>query len=169
MKHRPSVFLFAAAAVAAVFAFAAQARAQDAALIESLESRIAVAVEHMDVDAIMANYAHTDSLVVFDVLPPRQYTGWEAYKKDWQGVLAGCATKPRMEIGDLKIESDAELAFSHSIQHLVCNDKKGGKLDLTMRATDCYRKADGKWLIVHEHLSVPVDLSTGKADLSSKP
>jgi hypothetical protein len=27
----------------------------------------------------------------------------------------------------------------------------------------------GHWLIVQEHLSVPVDLDTGKADLLSKP
>ena len=38
-----------------------------------------------------------------------------------------------------------------------------------MRVTDCYRKIDGKWLITHEHVSVPVDLATAKADLASKP
>jgi hypothetical protein len=27
----------------------------------------------------------------------------------------------------------------------------------------------GRWLIIHEHVSVPVDLDTGKPDLSSKP
>jgi ketosteroid isomerase-like protein len=26
-----------------------------------------------------------------------------------------------------------------------------------------YRKIEGKWLIVHEHVSVPVDLTTDKA------
>jgi ketosteroid isomerase-like protein len=38
----------------------------------------------------------------------------------------------------------------------------------TLRTTDCYRKVKGKWLIVHEHYSVPVDLSTAKADLASR-
>jgi hypothetical protein len=32
-----------------------------------------------------------------------------------------------------------------------------------------YRKLRGHWLIVQEHVSVPVDLDTGKADLLSKP
>ena len=40
-------------------------------------------------------------------------------------------------------------------------------IDLTVRVTDVYIK--GHWLIVHEHVSVPVDLDTGKPDLSSKP
>jgi ketosteroid isomerase-like protein len=42
-------------------------------------------------------------------------------------------------------------------------------MDMTMRATDVYRKVNGKWLIVHEHYSAPIDLATGKADLTSKP
>jgi hypothetical protein len=40
---------------------------------------------------------------------------------------------------------------------------------LTVRVTDGYRKINGKWLITQEHVSVPVDLETGKADLTSKP
>ena len=42
-------------------------------------------------------------------------------------------------------------------------------MDVTMRITDVLRKSSGKWLIIHEHVSVPVDLASGKADLSSKP
>jgi hypothetical protein len=32
-----------------------------------------------------------------------------------------------------------------------------------------YRKVNGKWLISREHVSVPADLATGKAKLTSKP
>ena len=32
-----------------------------------------------------------------------------------------------------------------------------------------YRKINDKWPITHEHVSAPVDLDTGKADLTSKP
>jgi hypothetical protein len=31
------------------------------------------------------------------------------------------------------------------------------------------RKIDGKWLIVMEHVSVPVNFNTMKPDLTSKP
>ena len=48
-------------------------------------------------------------------------------------------------------------------------DKDGKPLDLTLRVTDVYKKMNGKWLVVHEHVSWPVDLETGKADFSSKP
>jgi hypothetical protein len=29
-----------------------------------------------------------------------------------------------------------------------------------VRVTDVYRKIDGKWLIVQEHISLPIDRST---------
>jgi ketosteroid isomerase-like protein len=48
-------------------------------------------------------------------------------------------------------------------------DKHGKKLDLTLRVTDVYQKMRGRWFVVHEHVSVPVDLDTGKPDLASKP
>jgi ketosteroid isomerase-like protein len=42
-------------------------------------------------------------------------------------------------------------------------------VDRTVRVTDGYRKVAGEWLIVLEHISVPVNLATGKPDLASTP
>jgi ketosteroid isomerase-like protein len=52
---------------------------------------------------------------------------------------------------------------------LPVKGKDGNPIDMTLRLTDVLRKIKGKWLIVHEHVSVPVDVATGKADLTSKP
>jgi ketosteroid isomerase-like protein len=149
-----------------MLAFSNVARADDKADIAALEKRVAAGIEAKNADAVMANYIPGDSLVVFDLVPPRQYTGADAYKKDWAGVFAGCADSPKFDISDLDIAADRKLAYSHSIQHFTCTDAKG---NMTMRATDVYRKVNGKWLIVHEHYSAPIDLATGKADLTSKP
>ena len=35
--------------------------------------------------------------------------------------------------------------------------------DRWVRVTDGYRKVGGKWLIALEHVSVPVDMASGKA------
>ena len=134
-----------------MLALANVARADDKADIAALEKRVAAGIEAKDADAVMANYIPGDSLVVFDLVPPRQYTGTRAYKKDWAGVFAGCADSPKFEISDLDITADSKLAFSHSIQQFSCTDAKGNKMQMTMRATDAYRKVKGKWLIVHEH------------------
>jgi len=42
-------------------------------------------------------------------------------------------------------------------------------VDVVVRVTDVYRKIKGEWLIVQEHVSFPVDIDSGKADLLSKP
>jgi ketosteroid isomerase-like protein len=55
------------------------------------------------------------------------------------------------------------------LQHFSCSTAKGEKIDMVMRTTNAYRKSGGKWLIFHEHNSVPVDLLTAKAAMSSKP
>jgi ketosteroid isomerase-like protein len=168
--HKTTIAVgFAIVTLTSILAIAGLARADDKANIEALEKRFAAGVEAKNPDAIMANYVPGDSLVVFDLVPPRQYVGSDAYKKDWAGVLSGCADSPKMEISDLDITSDGKLAFGHNIQHFVCTDAKGNKMDMTMRVTDGYRKIKGKWLIAQEHVSVPIDLATGKPDFTSKP
>jgi ketosteroid isomerase-like protein len=169
MKRPAVLFGVAMALVLGASAFAAAAKGGDQAQIKALEDDFVAAVKAKDVDKIMAVYVNSPDLVVFDVIPPRQYTGWEAYKKDWTGFLAGCKDNPAMELSDLSVTIGGRIAYGHNIQHLACTDAKGKKMDLTVRVTDGYRKVKGKWLIAHEHVSVPVDLATGKADLQSKP
>jgi ketosteroid isomerase-like protein len=141
----------------------------DEAQIRALEHRFAVAFKAKDVDSIMANYDHSQNLVVFDITPPREYVGWNAYKKDWQDFFDSIGPIALFEVKDLTIHAEGSLAYSFSFQHYVAKTKTGGSRDLTVRVTDAYRKIDSKWLIVHEHVSVPVDLQTGKPDLQSKP
>ncbi len=70
---------------------------------------------------------------------------------------------------DLASAISGKLAYSSSFQHSIATTKSGASRDLTVRVTDVYRKIGGKWLIVQEHVSVPVDLQTGKPDLQSRP
>ena len=56
-----------------------------------------------------------------------------------------------------------------NIETWVLTDKDRNRLKLTFRVTDVWRKTNGKWLIIHEHTSFPVDYATGKADFLSKP
>ena len=152
-----------------IMAFGAPARADTGADIRALEERFVAAFKAKDLDAIMKAYAPGQTVVVFDVIPPRQYVGAAAYRKDWQAFLESFAGPITVELTDLDVGADRNLAYSHSIQRVAGTDKQGKKLDLTVRVTDVYKKVRGRWLIIHEHVSVPVDLDTGKPDLSSKP
>jgi ketosteroid isomerase-like protein len=162
--------------IAAVFAIAlsvlplaARAGAGDVAQIKALEGRFAAAFNAKDIGAIMKVYAPGPGLFVFDVVPPRQYVGADAYKKDWQSFLATFKGPVKFTISDLSVGAGRTFGYSHSIQTVSGTDKDGKPIDLTVRVTDVYRKIAGHWRVVHEHVSVPVDLATDKPDLTSKP
>lgn len=145
-----------------------KAASDDEAAIRALEDKFAAAVNAGDVDAIMKNYTPDKSLVVFDVVPRKQDMGADAYRKDWADFFSHFKGRPKIVITDLGITVAGNLGFSHSIQHVTGTDKQGHPVDRTVRVTDGYRKIRGNWLIALEHVSVPVDLRTGKAELTSK-
>ena len=146
-----------------------QAAPADEAAIKALEGRFTSAFNAKDVDAIMKIYIPSDSLVVFDVVPPRQYVGAKAYRKNWEDFFAMFKGPAKVELSDISIIADTALGFGHSIQHVTGTDTKGQPIDVTVRVTDGYRKINGNWLIVHEHVSIPVYIGTLKPDPSSKP
>ncbi len=142
--------------------------AQDQAAIRALEDKFAAAFNAKDVNAIMALYSSSDNLVVFDVVPPRQYTGWAAYKKDFEDTFAMYPGTVQLQVDDLAVTLGGDVAFGHSIQTVTMTDKKGKKTNLIVRVTDGYKKMSGQWLIAHEHVSIPVDLATMKPIPQSK-
>ncbi len=175
MKWLKAAFVAGAlCATLAVPPLCAAAKADSRTEIKALEDRFIAAFKAKDADAIMKVYVSDDSLFVFDVGPSgsHQYVGAAgaaAYRKDWRDFLALFPGPINVEMSDLAVVSDHTLAYSHSIQRVAGVDKQGKQLDLTARVTDVYKKIKGRWLIVHEHVSVPVDLAAGKPDLSSKP
>jgi len=122
-----------------------------------------------DIDRIMSYYVPNESLFVFDCIPPRQYVGAKAYRKDFEDFFAQYPGPNKAEVSDLNVTTDGQLGFAHYVIHMTGVAKDGSKAEMTFRLTDCLKKIKGKWLIVHEHVSFPVDLATGKADLLSKP
>ena len=162
--------IFAIVAMASCMAvMPASASSRDEAAIRALEAQFGKAFNAKDIDAIMKVYVPDDSLLVFDVVPPRQYAGAKAYRKDWEGFLAMFKGPVKFELSDLHVFASGTTGYGYSIQRISGSDAKGQPFDLTTRVTDGYRKVKGQWLIAHEHISVPVDLESGKPDLTSKP
>lgn len=143
--------------------------ARDKAAIEALEAQFAVAFNAKDVSAIMRLYEPGSGLFVFDLSPPRQHVGWADYKADWEDTFKPIPGPIHFSISHLSVTVVGPVAYGHSIQEVRFTRANGSKGDLVVRVTDVYRKMHGRWLIVQEHVSVPVDPDTGKADLLSKP
>lgn len=147
----------------------AWSQSDDVTAINASVQHFLASVNAKDLDGIMAYYVPDDTLLVFDSTAPRQYVGAAAYRKDWQMFLSMFPKTVHMELSDWKVEADGNLAFGHGIVHNVGATPDGSTMDMTLRVTDVFRKVNGKWLVVHEHLSWPVDMATGKPDFDSKP
>jgi ketosteroid isomerase-like protein len=102
----------------------------------------------------------------------------EALRRGRATLTALAATRPwnctfpgptKNTISDQTIHVAGTLAYGHNIQTGEFTGKDGSKVKIVVRTTDIYRKVNGKWLIVEEHNSVPVDLDTMKPVLLSKP
>jgi ketosteroid isomerase-like protein len=147
---------------------AAAPHAEAEARVKEAEANLIKAVNARDVDAIMACYSAKPNLVIFDLIPPLQYAGPDAWRKNWDGFLKSMKGTMKVEQSDLKVESSRRIAFAHSIWHWTMTDPSGKTTEITMRATDCFKDHGGKWLIVHAQYSVPSDLETGKAVMNAK-
>ena len=149
---------------------AAPANGEDVAVkeIRGWLDRWAKAFGAKDVDAIMPLY--TDDVIAYDVVPPLQYKGSDAYRKEYTEFFAQFDGPIHADVSDTHIDAGHDVAFAYGVERLTGKMTNGTPVDMWMRWTDGWKRmADGQWRIVHEHVSVPVDMATGKARMDLKP
>jgi uncharacterized protein (TIGR02246 family) len=125
------------------------------------------AVSAKDVDRVMELY--TEDVVAYDVVPPLQYIGKGAYRADFQQFFAQYESELRVETRDLHVGGNGDLGYATGLQMISGTLKHGQKSGVWVRFTSLYRKINGKWLDFHDHVSVPVEIQSGKALLDLKP
>jgi uncharacterized protein (TIGR02246 family) len=142
-------------------------KAVDEAQIRGLIENKIKAVRAKDIDGATFDYA--PDVLSFDVVNPLRYIGANAIRKRLEEWFSSFQGSIGLEIRDLSITVGEAVAFSHCLNHVSATTTGGGKLDMWWRETACYRKIEGKWLITHQHSSVPFDVESGKASLDLKP
>jgi uncharacterized protein (TIGR02246 family) len=142
-------------------------RMENEAAIRDLIDRFTKAFRAKDVNGVMSVFAQ--EIVSFDILPPLQAVGAETFVKHWQEFFESYQTPIHVEFPDVSITACHDVAFSYCLHRVSGTLKNGQRTDWWLRWTACYRKINGKWLIVHEQVSVPVDLASGKAMMDLKP
>jgi ketosteroid isomerase-like protein len=119
-------------------------------------------------DELMSHYAQ--DILVFDLAPPLQYVGIDAYRSNFEEWLLSFQGSIGYEIRDLSITTGDNVAFSRSLNRISGRRTNGEQTDVWVRATVCFRKIDGKWKVVHEHVSVPFYMEPPyRASLDLKP
>ncbi|HEV8566689.1 MAG TPA: nuclear transport factor 2 family protein [Actinoplanes sp.] len=122
-----------------------------------------------DVKAMLAYYA--PEVVQFSLAPPlRQLTDAQdpAPVEQW---IATFEAPPTREVTDLEITAGPDVAFATSIDCLTATPKgMPESFSLWYRVTLGLRKIDGRWLVTHEHSSVPFEMDGSfRASIDLKP
>jgi len=108
-------------------------------------------------------------VIVYDIAPPLQKTLAQVaeFNKQLSAITVGTPTCIYEEIHPVILTKT--YAYSIAILYAAGTLKDGKSFHFRERSTDIWKKVDGKWRIMHEHNSVPVDVMSGLADLGSKP
>jgi ketosteroid isomerase-like protein len=118
-----------------------------------LDQRVA-AHRAKDAKRFVSHYAA--DVVSFELAPPLAESGSAVLDTDgWDGWYGTWLEGPGIQITQLSIAAEGNLAYCHSLNRLRGIKTDGTTVDLWFRATLVLRRTDGIWKVVHEHNSTP--------------
>jgi uncharacterized protein (TIGR02246 family) len=132
---------------------ASSSRTTDEAAIRELVESWARAVRAKDLDGILAN--HSTDMLMFDVPPPLQSKGIEAYKKTWELFFSWSNDPVVFDIKDMNIIAGSDVAFVAALVRCAGTEKNGERIELEFRLTIGLRRIGDQWIVLHEHHSIP--------------
>ncbi len=138
----------------------------EAAIRETIRDLVD-AVQAMDLDRLKAIYA--PDVVSFDVGPALQNVGAASKAENWARAFAALQRPVEYEVRDLTVTVDGDLAVTHSFNRLKGTFKNGDRVGFWVRVTCCFRRTRGRWLLVHDHVSVPLDFESGAGLMDLEP
>ena len=121
--------------------------------IRNLIEDWADAVRVKDFDGILRH--HSPEIVMFDVPPPLQSKGLDAYRRTWELFFSWAHEHVMFDVEEMRITCDEEVAFVAAVMRCAGEEPSGESLDLEFRLTVGLRNINGQWTVMHEHHSIP--------------
>jgi len=155
MRQRLTVCLSTGLAIALSFAsaMAADKSEQD---LRALVPKIVQAWESMDIGKIDPYYAPDTDLTFFDIAPLK-YTNWAEYRPGVQKMFFEPNRSLKFTLkDDLRIHRRGRLAWATFTFGADVVNKQGASSHLDGRWTLILERRKAGWVVVHEHVSVPL-------------
>jgi ketosteroid isomerase-like protein len=140
----------------------------------SSESEVSVLLElrsesmrAKDVDRLMSVYA--PDVVYFDLVPPLRYSGSAALRERFLDWFGRWTSDIGLETRDLDVLAGGDVAVAHMLLRASGTLKDGREVGYWVRTSNGCRRSNDRWLITHEHVSLPVDMASGLAVLDLVP
>ena len=128
-------------------------RVRDDTSVRDRVASLTQAIRDKDIDYLMTHYA--PDVVAYDIMPPLAVLSAADYRKKFEQWFASMRGPIDYEMDDLRISMSESHAFCHCVSHVRGTRTNGEKADYWVRVTTCFQKANGQWLVGHEHVSMP--------------
>ncbi|MDD5201278.1 MAG: nuclear transport factor 2 family protein [Terrimicrobiaceae bacterium] len=125
----------------------------DETLIRNLVEDWARAVRAKDIAGAIAH--HSADILMFDVPPPFESNGIEAYRETWDLFYSAQPEPIAFDILRMDVIAGTDVAFVAALMRCAETGSDGERSNLDFRLTIGLRKIDGHWTVLHEHHSVP--------------
>jgi ketosteroid isomerase-like protein len=136
----------------------------------AIRRQIEKAVEGLrtkDLEALRQLYI-TD-VASFDIEQPLQHVGITAKLENWARVFMSFESVT-YEVRGLTFTISDDVAYGHGFARLSGTLRNGAPTSgIWVRVTYGMRKINDTWLIAHDHVSVPLDVVTGRGVVDLEP
>ena len=90
-----------------------------------------------------------------DYCVPMKYEGAKAYRDSWDEWHPETTGESLFDLHELKVVTSENVAFAYGFIHCGGTLPDGKKFEDWVRATFCLEKRKGRWLVTHQHISMP--------------
>lgn len=120
-----------------------------------------------DLDRSMAPIA--SSIVSYEHSSPLQYDDIEQIRQECRRGFERAADDFRWTVPDLAVIVDGDLAVAWGLNRMADRLPDGCEEVTWSRGTRVFQRLDGRWMMTHQHVSFPIDPSTGIAATDLTP
>jgi uncharacterized protein (TIGR02246 family) len=121
-----------------------------------------------DHDRIATFYA--SDILAFDAVDSLQLKGREAYRNAWQrGFEHLKGGRIVFDLAEVAVTAGEDVAFSTAMVRCGGTSPDGKEQTGWMRYTGCWRRQGGRWLVAHEHFSMPFAMADGNVMFNLEP
>lgn len=120
-----------------------------------------------DLNGVMAKIA--DNVVSYEHDAPLAYYGAAAVREVCRKGFDAMPGEFSWDIPDLRIIVRGDIAVTWGLNRMQAQLPGQDRFVSWSRGTRIFQKIDGRWMLIHQHVSYPYDPATGEAKIDLKP
>jgi uncharacterized protein (TIGR02246 family) len=135
--------------------------------VRSIHAGWAERTRARDLDGLMEEIA--DDVVSYEHEAPLAYTGIDAVREVCRRGLDAGPDEVDFSVPDLTVRVRDDLAVAWGLNRIVSRQDGADAVVTWSRGTRVFERRDDRWVMVHQHVSFPVDPASGAARTDLQP